>query len=330
MINLERDDDKIILKANFGNKFKVYIRYVGAVNDKDFNSDIIKTKLNSLFSGFDNYSLEELEKYIDWIKFIFKDLSEESLLFTLNINDYCGCLVEYKNNELIRYISHDTIDNSVQFRFSYDKDLGISNGYTPVKDRYYFEEYDKFIKNEIKNISNLLSNSRLKFSYDEEALIKMYQIFYHENPNFMLNSTRVKAQVMVSMLKHYNISLGSDYYFMVDSGGFINSLLLDKLINRLKSFGVIDDSLISINFIDYYEKVIEMVGKQVRDYFNNDMELLNSRLSSLNDVAVLQHVCVHNMPSNFNTRMLSNYLDLSDADIDSKLKVLKKIENKIK
>ena len=99
------------------------------------------------------------------------------------------------------------------------------------------------------------------------------------------------------------------------------------LINKLKPLGVVNTSLIDIKLSDYAKRVIKIVSDEVLGYFDNDINKLNSNLRSLNDIVVVRSASIYN-PSDCR-RMISNCFGLSNQDINSKLKVLRKIEDNI-
>lgn len=99
---------------------------------------------------------------------------------------------------------------------------------------------------------------------NDKTIIEIYKLFYGENPNFSDDDIETKIQSMLSILSGFGISLNFDYSFNLNDDNIPMSLVLKQKINRLCSYGKIDE-VDDVNLNKESQKTIKSVGETIRN-----------------------------------------------------------------
>lgn len=254
---------KINKKIDFFDGF-IIVKYSG-ISDND-NFDI--EKLENLLTNFiTNHKKSELISVITGIRTILNNFDEKALSISYDFDNKKEFII-YINSSLSLYEKIIKNNNKNVYSFTYDSLNGIKLDYNT---RNAIDEYSKLksIKNEIsKDIENTYSFMDAEAIYldeDDKTIIEIYKLFYEENPDFSDKDIEMKIQSMLSILSGFGISLNFDYSFNLDDDKVPMSLVLKQKINRLCSYGKIDEVKDNVTLNKEAQKTIKSVGETIRN-----------------------------------------------------------------
>lgn len=157
-----------------------------------------------------------------------------------------------------------------------------------------------------------------------KILIEIYRLFYHENPNFCDNSINIKIQSMMVILLYFGLPFSSDYGFhFLEEKRIPMSFNLRNDINNLYKMGkATDNKLIELS------KDTKMIVKVVSDILF--IEGMNSSdivelVTKVSQIIYTKEYCLQ---TGVNTQEIAHFLNLPVEEIENKLQLVKKIENK--
>lgn len=161
---------------------------------------------------------------------------------------------------------------------------------------------------------------------NDKELIEIYKLFYNENPDFSSKGINIKVQAMMSILAEFGISLDDDYGFIPwEKEKIPISLKLEQRINKLYPLGEISSTENSVKLANEPKKIIKIVGECIREAIMNE-ENQNDALITISKVIHAEKYC---LSSNSYIKELSKFTVRNTDEVESSIKLLKRIENRI-
>ncbi len=296
------------------------------------NSDINGEKINKLLDDFINSkSHANMLRNVSFIRTILKEFEEKLLVVEYSDIDSQE-IIKYNNKNLVLFScknKNEKIKNSMTAEFISEKGLNISFSDLDKDSIMDYPNYDiinqQFSKL-IKHI-NLLKNVKpVNLDMDSKALIEIYKLFYNENPDFSLSNINVRVQTMMSILAQFGISLGNNYAFSsLENIKMPISLRLEQLVNKLFPLGEITDIDDSFKLSNESKKTIKIVGECVREIINNGY----NKDEALITISKVIHSGKYSLSSNSNVKELSNITNRTQNEVESSIRLVKRIEKKL-
>ncbi|MCI8778482.1 MAG: hypothetical protein HFI87_04975 [Bacilli bacterium] len=155
-------------------------------------------------------------------------------------------------------------------------------------------------------------------------LIEIYKLFYHENPNFCDKDINIKMQSMMAILLQFGLpfSGGYGFHFLEEKRIPMSFNLQDDINNLYKMGKATDNKLIELS------KDTKRIVKIVSDILfkegvdSSDIVQLVTRVSQ---IIYAREYC---LPTGINTEEIAQFLNLPVEEVENKLQLVKKIENK--
>ena len=155
-------------------------------------------------------------------------------------------------------------------------------------------------------------------------LIEIYKLFYHENPNFCDKDINIKIQSMMVILLQFGLpfSGGYGFHFLEDKRIPMSFNLRDDINNLYKMGKVTDNKLIELSK-DTKRRVKIVSDILFKEGVNSsDIAKLVTRVSQ---IIYTREYC---LPTGVNTEEIAHFLNLPIEEVENKLQLVKKIENK--
>lgn len=166
----------------------------------------------------------------------------------------------------------------------------------------------------------------IKLNREEKLLIEIYKLFYNENPDFLNKEINIKIQTMVFILSSFGVSLSDNYNFSLykdEKAPF--SINLAILINKLYPFGEVENIKDNVKLNKEIEKIIKIVGQCIRDVISSE-EDLNNALAVISKILYAKMYC---LSSSADANRISEFTECTTEEVESSIKLVKKIKNKI-
>lgn len=170
------------------------------------------------------------------------------------------------------------------------------------------------------------SNKKLNISPDMRLLIEIYRLFYRENPNFSDKKINIKIQTMMVTLFHFGLVFGINhdygFHFLPNKKLAISFALQDDIRNLFPIGEVIENTLIepSEDNKRRIKIVSDILFENATDF--NDIEELTINISK---IIYAKEYC---LSSRAQTKEIADFLSLPVEEVEAKLQLVKKIENK--
>ena len=313
------------IKYEKGKKFA--LRFEGIVS----SSNIDKERINKLLDNLINSkSHTNMIRNVAFIRTILKGV-EEKLLVVEYSDKNSQEIVKYDNGNLFFFNcknKNDENKNSITIEF----DSGNLKIFVSKKDKDSILDYPHYDSmnhqfNELIKHMHLLKNVKpVNLDMDSKALIEIYKLFYDENPNFSLSNINIRVQTMMSILAQFGITLGADYSFsLLGKSKMPNSLYIEQLVNKLFPLGEITDVDDPIKLADEPKKIIKIVGECVREVINDGY----NKDDALITISKVIHAGRYDLSSNSNVKELSNFTNRTQNEVESSIRLVKRIEKKL-
>ncbi len=317
------DMEKVNFNKNITeNEKKFALRFEGI----ESSSNIDKEKINKLLDNFVNSkSHTNMIRNVAFIRTILKEF-EEKLLVVEYSDKNSQEIVKYDNGNL--FFFHFKNKNSITIEF----DSGNLKIFVSKKDKDSILDYPHYDSmnhqlNELIKHMHLLKNVKpVNLDMDSKALIEIYKLFYDENPDFSLSNINIRVQTMMSILAQFGITLGADYSFsLLEKSKMPNSLYIEQLVNKLFPLGEITDIDEPIKLADEPKKIIKIVGECVREVINDGY----NKDDALITISKVIHAGRYSLSSNSNVKELSHFTNLTQNEVESSIRLVKRIEEKL-
>ena len=132
---------------------------------------------------------------------------------------------------------------------------------------------------------------------------------------------------MMSILGEFGIALGDDYAFnLCGSSKIPMSINLKQLVNKLYPFGKVDNVDTHIKLKENVATIVNIVGECIRETIGNQVDLNDSLIT----LSKITYASRYNLPSNSDVGEISEFTNRTDEEVESSMKLVKRIEKKIK
>lgn len=302
----------------------IELKYDGIPND-NINLD----KIDKLLEDFiNNHKHNYMKENVSIVRTILRDCEEK--LLVISYQDGNGLeRVEYDNTRLSLYEKIKKEENSENFnryKIKYEPQYGIKLDYNNhennVSDYRGIELFSKEITDMMKQIYHLKNVKAIVLDTDDKALIEIYKLFYNEAPDFISKDINIKVQTMMSILAEFGISLNCNYAFSLYGKEIPLSSDLLQRVNKLYPLGKVDKLQDSIKLDEEAKKIIEIVGKNIRESISSKQNK-NEALASISRVI---YTGGYHLSSKSN---IKKYLLNADDEIESSIKLVKRIKSRI-
>ncbi len=313
---------------NFG-KGSIEVKYNGITANDNVDLDKIETLLDNFIN---NHRHNNMIENVSIIRTILKDC-EEKLLVIFYQDEKGSELVKYDNLNLILYEKSKREENNDyydKYKIKYEPTSGIKLDYnsheTDITNYPDIELISKEITEIIKQIYYLKNTKAVMLDINDKELIEIYKLFYNENPNFSSKGINIKVQAMMSILAKFGISLYEDYGFiLLGKVKMPISLNLEQRVNKLYPLGEISSTEDSIKLADEPKKIIKIVGECIREAISNEQ----SQNEALITISKVIHAGRYCLSSNSDIKELSEFTERNTDEVESSIKLVKRIENRI-
>lgn len=309
-------------------KGSIEVRYNGIPNN---NADL--DKIDALLEDFiNNHRHNYMIENVSIVRTILKDC-EEKLLVIFYQDEKGSELVKYNNSNLILYERNKCEENSEHFdryKIKYESPYGIKLDYnnheTDMVDYPGIELVSKEITEIIGQIYYLKNAKAIVLDIDDKAIIEIYKLFYNENPDFSSKDINIKIQTMMSILAEFGIYLGDDYGFSLwKKAKMPISFNLEQRINKLYPLGEVRSLEDSVKLAEDPKKIIKIVGETIRETISNEQNQ-SEALITISKVIHAERYC---LSFGSDVKKLSDFTDRTTDEVESSIKLVKRIEIRI-
>ena len=299
-------------------------RYEGIENDSNVDTDKVQELINKFMNQITYHG--NMVRNVSFLRTILKDYNEKLLVLS------------YQDDEIKESVK---FDNSHMFLFEKSEfDDGVMVKYTP-KDNISFMftdcENNKITCSNIDNISNrvakvlreidsLNSAKSIELTQDSKLIIEIYKLFYNENPDFSNNNINIKMQTMMFILSEFGIVASDSYGFCLYSKQKIPmSLNLSNLIYELFPLGEINNIDNPFELANDRKRIIMIVGENIRNIIND----IDNKEEILITISKVIYAIRYGISANADINDIVRYTNCSKDEIESSIKLVKKIDNRI-
>lgn len=302
---------------------KFYFKFIGLPQNDSIDYDKLNNTINNCFNN--SIETNDIKEKISWIRTIFKDFEEIYLEINLHYQTTCKEKIIYKNKNLNNY--QKSIDDQININYNLETNPNLFLDIANVKlNNYHSYKIKSEITNSImEHLYSLVEINKIELTTDEKALCIFYKAFYGEYPNFSNKDINIKMQVMMSILTNFGICLDDSYSFMLNSKKFPISIALSKTVHKLKPFGKIENLDNMVRLDEILEQDIKTIGKIIKKHLSNTTNELEC-LKKLSTIFYTGHNC---LPTNAAIVTISEHCKISIPEVESSLKLVKKIKKNI-
>ena len=165
----------------------------------------------------------------------------------------------------------------------------------------------------------------IELDQDSKVIVEVYKLFYNKNPDFSNKNINIKIQTMLSILAEFYISVG-DYGFSLSGKRNIPmSMNLSNLVYELFPLGEIKEIDNPIQLREDAKKTISIVGEGIR----NTIDSTDNQEEALITISKVIHAARYNLSSTASIEDVAKYTDCSSDEVESSMKLVKRINTKI-
>lgn len=293
------------------------------------NNNIDKNKVQELITRFMNKYHGDMVTNVKFLRTILKDYDERLLV------------ISYQNGEVKKTIKF--VDSHISLFEKRDKDSELAENFivkfTPSDNINFMltDTNNKVIDySNLKNISDritevlqeiyYLSHAKpIELDQDSKVIVEVYKLFYNKNPDFSNKNINIKIQTMLSILAEFYISVG-DYGFSLSGKRNIPmSMNLSNLVYELFPLGEIKEIDNPIQLREDAKKTISIVGEGIR----NTIDSTDNQEEALITISKVIHAARYNLSSTASIEDVAKYTDCSSDEVESSMKLVKRINTKI-
>ena len=299
----------------------IEIKYEGVPLRKDIDEEEVRSMIRDFV---DNHKHDNMLENVTILRTILRDYREESLKVCF-CNKNGSETVDYTHiygTGLANWFSFRK--DSQNFKIKYDSVLGLELNY---HDEFgNIKKYTDDLSDIMKYISDLSNVGPIVINDNDKALIEIYKLFYKENPDFSSKNINVKVQTMMSILAGFNVTLDCDYSFsLMTKLKMPFSLKLEEMVQKMYSFGVVDEVKDNVKLAEEPKKIIEIVGNSIRKSIS-DEDNMNEALITISKII---HASRYNLSSDADIREIAEFTNRSVDDVEASRQLVKRIEHKI-
>ena len=293
------------------------------------NDNIDKNKVQELITRFMNKYHGDMVTNVKFLRTILKDYDERLLV------------ISYQNGEVKETIKF--VNSHISLFEKRDKDSELAENFiikfTPSDNISFMltDTNNKVIDySNLKNISDritevlqeiyYLSHAKpIELDQDSKVIVEVYKLFYNKNPDFSNKNINIKIQTMLSILAEFYISVG-DYGFSLSGKRNIPmSMNLSNLVYELFPLGEIKEIDNPIQLREDAKKTISIVGEGIR----NTIDSTDNQEEALITISKVIHAARYNLSSTASIEDVAKYTDCSSDEVESSMKLVKRINTKI-
>ena len=309
----------------------IEIKYKGVPLREDSNENEVRRMLRDFV---DNHKHDDMLENVTILRTIFRDYMEVSL--DVYFCDKNGSeFVQYDKSQPLFLFKkvYKKFDgyNTKEVTVEYNTKDGISLNYSHSDMTIVFPNKRSTVTKEIDNIMQYIDTlltevKAITLNDDDKALIEIYKLFYKENPDFSSKDINVKVQTMMSILAGFNVTLDCDYSFsLMTKLKMPFSLKLEEMVQKMYSFGVVDEVKDNVKLAEEPKKIIEIVGNSIRESIS-DEDNMNEALITISKVI---HASRYNLSSDVDISEIAEFTNRSVDDVEVSVQLVKRIEHKI-
>lgn len=316
-------NEKIFAKLVTHGNDKFYFKFIGIPQNNNINYDKLNNKISNCFNS--SIETNDIKEKIVWIRTIFKDFKETYLEIDLRYQTTCTEKIIYKNQVINSY--QKSIDDQINVNYNLETNPNLSLDIANVKLTNYnsYKIKSEIINSIMEHLYSLVEINKIELTQDEKALCLFYKAFYNEYPNFNSKDINIKMQAMMSILTNFGICLDDSYSFMLNSKKFPFSISLSRTVNKLKPLGKIETLDNTVRLDELLEQDIKMIGQSIKKY---TLET-NNELESLKKLSTVFYTGNNCLPTNAAIVTISEYCKIPILEVESSLKLVKKIKRNI-
>ena len=288
------------------------------------SDNIDKTKVQELITKFMNKYHGDMVTNVKFLRTILRDYDEKLLV------------ISYQNGEVKETIKFD--NSHISLFEKRDKDSIIVKFTSSDNINFIFTDANNNVVDysNIKNISDritkvqqeiyYLSNAKpIELDQDSKVIVEVYKLFYNENPDFSDKNINIKIQTMLSILAEFYISVGDYDFSLSDKRNIPMSMNLSNLVYELFPLGEIKDIDNPIKLTEDAKETISIVGEGIR----NAIDSTDNQEEALITISKVIHAARYNLSYTASIEDVTKYTDCSSNEIESSMKLVKRINTKI-
>lgn len=296
-------------------------------------------------NNIDTNKVQELiTKFMNQIRYHGNMITNVKLLRTI-FRDYDEkvLVLSYQNGEFKETIKFDNSHMSIFEKSEKDKDSEFAEGFivkfTPdnnisfmftdsknnVIDYSNIKNMSDRITKVLQEINSLNQAKPIELNQEAKVIIEIYKLFYNQNPDFSNKNINIEIQTMLSILAEFGISVG-DYSFSLSGKRKIPmSMDLSNLVYELFPLGENTNIDNPVKLAKESKKTIMIVGEVIRNAIGD----VNNQEEALITISKVIHAERYNLLSTASVDEVAKYTDCSQNEVESSMKLVKKINNKI-
>ena len=321
-MNGEKINFNKIKEDENGKKFE--FMFEGIISNENFDKEKIDESIDKFVN---NKNHKNMIQNVSFIRTILKDCKENLLIVKYNDNNFQE-MVRYNKGNLFLFDVKNKVDNDLAHaNFTLGKGLNV---YFPDLSKSTIDYSNDSINEKFNKLTNhiyLLKNANcINIDLNCKMLIETYKLFYNEEPDFSDSNINIRIQTMIFLLQQFGISLDDNYSFsLLGKYKIPLSLKLEQFVNKLFPLGkVYDDNLVEIP--EDSKKTIKIVGECVR----NKIKKEKNKDIYLMIISKVAYIVEYNLSSNVDSTKLSELTNYTQNEVESSIKLLKRIKNKLK
>lgn len=301
--------------------------------DTHHDVDHVVLPTEELLDKFINQNMyhNSMSTNVKFLRTILKNYDENELRIIYENNNFKET-VEFKNSHLISFEMIDKYNDSelgVNFTIKYTSDLDTGIIFKIIGDNIIEELNIKKVSDRINNfmreINTLNDVKPIELNRDSKIIIEVYKLFYNQDPDFSDKNIGIKIQTMLSILSEFGVSI-SDYSFsLCGSKNITMSINLSNLIYELFPIGKITNIDNPIELNKEAKDIIVIVGEEIKNAIENE----NNKEEALINISKIIHATRYNLSSSASIEEIGKYTDCSNNKVESSMKLVKSINEKI-
>lgn len=304
-------------------------KYEGIPNENNIEREILEKKLDDFFNQ--NNITEDIVKVVVGIRAIFKDFDEKNLKLIINNKKRNNVFILYKDKKLDTYqmTKKTNEDYAKCFIIEYKIDEGLKYYFSNVNNKiieYPINQKSLDIINEnMKKLVYLNNVESIVLDIEGKVICKLYKLFYDEDVDFSSKNINVKIQAMMFLLQEFGVSLDNEINFIMSKNKMPISIYLYEKVNRLFPLGKIENLGNEVKIYDEASKITKSIGSVVREYMHNSDDEIEV-LRKISRVFFAKSNCLR---VNAQTDEIAEYCHYSNEEVDSALKLIRKMKQKV-
>lgn len=298
---------------------KIEIEYKGnPIVDNNIDED------RKLITKFMNYAINSnnMVKNICFLRTILKNYDEKSLLINYECKNFKET-IKYDNLHM-SFFDKKEKDESFVFEHELGTDINFMFNHENNSSELNIKDKSEKISKILDEIDSLNNIKPIQLDKNAKMIIEIYKLFYNRYPDFTDKNINVKIQTMLSILAEFDITINEYYGFSIyDESNIPMSITLKSDIDYLFPFGQIINIDNPVKIKEEYQNLIKLIGNEIREYMRTE-----NKIDILPIMSKVIYAARYSLSSISNVSDISKYTDCSNEDIESSIKLVKKINSK--